>query len=61
MADFLDELDVFPAGAHDDQVDAVSGACELLLRFGSGEERSIREECIRPGPGPIFRVPRGGF
>jgi predicted phage terminase large subunit-like protein len=27
---FLDELAVFPAGAHDDQVDAASGAYEMI-------------------------------
>jgi predicted phage terminase large subunit-like protein len=29
-ADFLDELELFPRGAHDDQVDGASGAHELL-------------------------------
>jgi predicted phage terminase large subunit-like protein len=29
---FLDELEIFPAGAHDDQVDAVSGAFEVLTK-----------------------------
>ena len=28
---FLDECQAFPLGAHDDQVDAVSGACAMLL------------------------------
>ncbi len=28
--DFLDEAEIFPNGAHDDQVDAVSGAFEML-------------------------------
>lgn len=31
---FLDELAVFPAGAHDDQVDALSGAYGMLDRAG---------------------------
>ena len=30
--DFLDEAELFPHGAHDDQVDAVSGAFEMLTR-----------------------------
>jgi predicted phage terminase large subunit-like protein len=30
--DFLDEAELFPNGAHDDQVDAVSGAFEMLTR-----------------------------
>lgn len=29
----LDEMIAFPQGAHDDQVDALSGACEWLARF----------------------------
>jgi predicted phage terminase large subunit-like protein len=28
--EFLSELEVFPAGGHDDQVDAASGACSML-------------------------------
>ena len=28
--DFLDEIEMFPYGAHDDQVDATSGAFEML-------------------------------
>lgn len=30
ISDFLDEADAFPNGAHDDQVDAMSGAFEML-------------------------------
>ncbi len=30
--DFLDEAESFPGGAHDDQVDAMSGAFEMLVR-----------------------------
>lgn len=33
---FLDELAVFPMGAHDDQVDALSGAYDALLNRKSG-------------------------
>ncbi len=33
-ADFLDELCAFPAGSHDDQVDALSGAFATLNRAG---------------------------
>ncbi|HEY8743980.1 MAG TPA: phage terminase large subunit, partial [Chloroflexota bacterium] len=29
---FLDEAEAFPGGAHDDQVDAVSGAVAMLTR-----------------------------
>lgn len=32
IADFLDELDAFPEGAHDDQVDAAAGAFRKLSR-----------------------------
>jgi predicted phage terminase large subunit-like protein len=32
--DFLDEIELFPHGSHDDQVDAVSGAMALLTRRG---------------------------
>lgn len=31
-ADFLDEVQAFPLGSHDDQVDALTGACETLGR-----------------------------
>jgi len=31
--DFLDELAAFPQGSHDDQVDALSGACEQLAKL----------------------------
>jgi phage terminase large subunit-like protein len=31
---FLDEADVFPNGAHDDQIDAVSGAVKFLSSSG---------------------------
>ncbi len=34
-AAFLDEVESFPWGKHDDQVDAVSGAVELVLRQGT--------------------------
>lgn len=30
--DFLDEAEAFPGGSHDDQVDAVSGAFEMLAK-----------------------------
>jgi predicted phage terminase large subunit-like protein len=35
--DLLDELTAFPHGAHDDCVDALSGAHTLLVRRGSGQ------------------------
>jgi predicted phage terminase large subunit-like protein len=31
VAPFLDELDGFPEGAHDDQVDALAGAWNYLM------------------------------
>ena len=36
ISDFLDELAAFPGGSHDDQVDALSGACAQLA--GSSEQ-----------------------
>ncbi len=47
---FLDEAEAFPSGAHDDQVDAASGAFTQLTRawmsggFGYGEKESIASE-----------------
>jgi Bacterial transcriptional activator domain len=38
--EFLDELTAFPHGAHDDCVDALSGAHNLLVRRGSGRMTS---------------------
>lgn len=41
--DFLDEIEIFPYGAHDDQVDATSGAFEILTtkkRIGPVEKPS---------------------
>jgi phage terminase large subunit-like protein len=35
--ELLDELTAFPHGAHDDCVDALSGAHSLLVRRGSGQ------------------------
>ena len=35
LNDFFDELDVFPDGQHDDQVDAASGAFTFLTDGGS--------------------------
>jgi predicted phage terminase large subunit-like protein len=35
-ADFLNELENFPIGAHDDQVDALSGAAAILMNKISG-------------------------
>lgn len=34
ISDFLDEVEAFPGGDHDDQVDAVSGAFEALNEMG---------------------------
>ncbi len=31
ISDFYDELEIFPAGAHDDQVDALTGAFHVLV------------------------------
>ena len=36
QTDFLDELEAFPYGEHDDQVDASSGAFEKLARYSQG-------------------------
>jgi len=35
-ADFLDELEVYPDGSHDDQLDGASGAFAFLTRGGGG-------------------------
>jgi predicted phage terminase large subunit-like protein len=37
IGSFLDELEAFPVGSHDDQVDASSGAFEQLTRHGNIE------------------------
>jgi predicted phage terminase large subunit-like protein len=37
---YLDELTAFPNGAHDDQVDATSGAFNKLTRGGARRARS---------------------
>jgi predicted phage terminase large subunit-like protein len=37
IGSFLDELEAFPVGSHDDQVDAASGAFEQLTRHGNIE------------------------
>ena len=39
---FLDELCAFPAGAHDDQVDALAGAARLLLAERRGRARVVK-------------------
>jgi len=39
---FLDEIEGFPAGAHDDQVDGLSGAVEKLAGLGSGSATTTR-------------------
>jgi predicted phage terminase large subunit-like protein len=33
LSDFLDEVTSFPAGVHDDQVDAVSGAVQMITEY----------------------------
>jgi predicted phage terminase large subunit-like protein len=38
---FLDECEVFPYGAHDDQVDAISGAIQALVSRKSKQVRII--------------------
>lgn len=51
ISDFLDELEVFPGGSHDDQVDALSGALEVIGKsaaldaapIGVGEGQSYWE------------------
>ena len=37
IGDFLDELEAFPGGSHDDQVDALSGAVSQLSLYGMPE------------------------
>lgn len=39
---FLDEVDIFPIGPHDDQVDAVDGGFAELAQFESGAVHSYR-------------------
>lgn len=40
VSDFLDEIEAFPNGPHDDQVDAVSGAFEMLAGSARGAMES---------------------
>lgn len=52
--DFLTELASFPSGAHDDQVDAATGAFRMLTGPGTGMLDWIRGEArqIEPPPAP---------
>lgn len=69
VSDFLDECDGFPEkGLKDDQVDAVSGAYEMLARYGAmvagGDELRPGGREEEPAPaarGTLFRVPKGGL
>lgn len=50
IGDFLDEADAFPLGAHDDQVDAVTGAFRMLNVGGAAAFlQYMREEVERLG------------
>lgn len=40
LSDFLDEFEAFPNGAHDDQVDAVSGAVRVLAQSPKGKTQA---------------------
>jgi predicted phage terminase large subunit-like protein len=53
---FLDEVETFPFGAHDDQVDAVSGAFEMLAQAA----RAARLPFVMAGqPRPVFMLGSG--
>lgn len=41
---FLDECEMFPDGPHDDQVDGISGAVQMLADRGAKEPASVRVE-----------------
>lgn len=63
ITQFLDEAEIFPRGAHDDQIDAVSGAFEILsegkggIAMGFGSIRtSVRQKLIST---PLIVDPRG--
>jgi predicted phage terminase large subunit-like protein len=64
---FLDECDGFPQpGVPDDRIDAVSGAYEMLLtRLSTSADDWWRAYVANlpplEDPGPIFRMPRGGW
>lgn len=45
--DFLEELVTFPKGAHDDQVDAASGAYRLLIDMESMKPRALKVNTSR--------------
>ena len=50
--EFLRVLENFPAGNHDDEVDALSGAYEMLRSRGGGEcSARVYPERIQAGPG----------
>jgi predicted phage terminase large subunit-like protein len=52
--DFLDEVEMFPAGAHDDQVDAASGAFQDLTGIPLGS-------VLSGGRGAVDQMPPGTF
>lgn len=49
LTEFLDEVEGFPVGAHDDQVDALSGAFEKVHQSGSPLTRTEPPSPVRPG------------
>jgi predicted phage terminase large subunit-like protein len=66
--ELLDELEVFPLGSHDDQVDALSGAfADLVLPLGTvtGSVGARQIDSLPPGtfatPGSFHRMPPGTF
>lgn len=56
LGDWFDELDTFPFGAHDDQVDASSGAFEQLVILPDWQMTAARRE-----ESLIASAPRGVF
>lgn len=48
IGDFLDELELFPHGQHDDQVDAFTGAMARLATKGSGAWEGVQIPIVAP-------------
>lgn len=67
IGDFLDEAESFPGGAHDDQVDAVSGALDRLTGGVRGSDyidairrrQALAGGPARHDPAPAGPAPRG--
>lgn len=69
IGDFLDEIESFPEGAHDDQVDAASGAFSMLTLGGyawelpysvdksfipQGDRRDLSKFAVQPKPKELW-------